>query len=182
MRDSSTHSVFRRPVMSLALAAALLATNAGCKDEGADDGTAKDEGKGGQGATETNVAPAPCKSDGECPKGIECVFHDEDAELGFCDVNEMHVKDAGADAGGDVSSSAPAPCDDSDDCPPGIECKSFDEGGPGFCDVGEMSVTPSSAAPAPCDSQDDCPPGVECKSFDGAGGPGFCNVSEMIAP
>ncbi|HKP64178.1 MAG TPA: hypothetical protein VJV78_45895 [Polyangiales bacterium] len=139
-------------------------------------------GSAGGKATETNVAPAPCDADDDCPAGIECYFPNGDAQTGFCDVNEMHVADAGSDRGGaPVSSAAPAPCNDDDDCPAGIECVSFD-GGPGFCHVEEMGISPSSATPAPCMSQDDCPAGIKCVSFAGADGPGFCDVNEMIAP
>ena len=127
-----------RNVISLVLAGALLAL-AGCKGED-DGGTAKDENQAGQGATETNVAPAPCKDDDDCPEGIACAFPEQGGDIGFCDVNEMVT---GEDSGPVVSTGAPALCNDAGDCPPGIECKSWSAaGGPGYCAVDEMVVEP----------------------------------------
>ena len=185
-----------RGAVALSVILACAVGLAACKDDDKDEGkTDPEPGKTGQEpgdqtkgsaggkATETNVAPAPCDADDDCPKGIECYFANEDDETGFCDVNEMHVADAGSDGGGaPVSSGAPAPCNDNDDCPAGIECVSFDGDGPGFCNVEEMGISPSSAAPAPCMKQEDCPPGIKCVSFNGDDGPGFCDVNEMIAP
>jgi hypothetical protein len=44
------------------------------------------------GATETNVAPAPCASDADCPDGVRCRHFSDDQTgsegPGFCDVGE----------------------------------------------------------------------------------------------
>jgi hypothetical protein len=39
------------------------------------------------GATETNVAAAPCMTDADCPEGVRCAIFG-DAGLGFCDVQD----------------------------------------------------------------------------------------------
>ena len=41
------------------------------------------------GATETNVVPAPCATDEDCPEGIACVYFDPDDENGHCDAEEL---------------------------------------------------------------------------------------------
>lgn len=170
--------------MALGLALALSTGVTGCKDED-DGGQASNEEDTGGGATETNVQPAPCDDDSDCPEGIECVVADG-AQNGFCNVNEMEVdagSDAGTDASSGTSSAAPAPCEDETDCPEGIACIIPDgEDGPGFCDVEEMGISPSSAAPAPCMSSDECPEGIDCVFPNGSDGFGFCDVNEMIAP
>jgi hypothetical protein len=172
-----------KQVRALLVLVLALVSVAGCQDEDGSKAQVEDDGEGS--AVETNVAPAPCDDGSDCPEGIECVFPSGEGQSGFCDVNEMGVADAGADAGdagGGVSSAAPAPCEDASDCPDGIECVLPDgEGGPGFCNVEEMGISPSSAAPAPCASDDDCPEGIACVSFNGEDGPGFCDVNEMIA-
>ena len=89
------------------------------------------------GATETNVAPALCVRDDDCPSGVACKTFDGGAADagGFCDVDEMTVVPGG---GAPVSSAAPAACESDDDCPAGIECVVLDGARVGFCDVTEM--------------------------------------------
>lgn len=169
----------------LGLALALSSGASACKDD--DGGNATNQDDTGGSATETNVQPAPCEDDGDCPPDIECVFATDDADVGFCNVNDVDVNvdggvDAGTDAGGATTSAAPAPCEDETDCPDGIACvHPSGSDGPGFCDVEEMSVTPSMGAAAPCVDDSECPEGIACVKFDESG-PGFCDVNEMIEP
>ncbi len=138
--------------------------------------------KGGDGATETNVAPAPCAGSDECPEGVECLFENPGDEMGYCDVAEAT---AGEDGSG-RSLGAPAPCAGSDECPEGVLCLFENPGDEfGYCDVAEVTVggdgsDQSLGAPAPCESVDDCPEGIECMKFDEAA-LGFCDVTEHSA-
>jgi hypothetical protein len=121
-------------------------------------------------ATETNVAPAPCKADSDCGDGGMCNPPLGPDQSRFCNVQETQAP---------TSSATPAPCSSNDDCGDEIQCVD------GFCDVEEMVVStpgPSSAAPAPCKVDSDCPNGIVCTHWSGANGPGFCNVMEHIAP
>jgi hypothetical protein len=114
-----------------ALVAALCGIGLGCADD--DRRPSRDPGGG---ATETNVAPAPCSSDDECPEGIDCLTLDG-GEVGFCDVNEMTVDTA--DGAVVTSNPLPAQCARPSDCPTGIECIFPNgPGSTGFCDVVEM--------------------------------------------
>lgn len=90
--------------LEVAVLVAAAMTFGGC---GRDDDRPS-TGAAGSGATETNVAPAPCSSHADCPDGIDCKFFDGGAADagGFCDVGEMEVTGGGAP----VSSAAPAPC------------------------------------------------------------------------
>ena len=130
-RTVAVVAVVSRIARDAALLAALGGLGLGCA--GDDRRASRDPGSG---ATETNVAPAPCNGADDCPEGIECVTFDGGEGPGFCDVNEMTVA---GDGGAVTSSAAPAPCARASDCPPGIACVSFDgPGSPGFCDVVEM--------------------------------------------
>lgn len=168
-------------VLALAMSLAFMGFVTGCKD---DSGPSTSSGGPGGGATETNATPAPCDTDDECPKGIDCIHPSGDDAKGICNVNEMEVDGGEADSSTGVSSAAPAPCTSQDECPEGIACVFLSgDSGPGFCDVDEMNVMPpSSASPAPCTSQSECPDGITCIFPSGAGTPGFCDVLEMQAP
>ena len=113
------------------LVAVIAAGGSACGRD--DDGPGK--GDPGGGATETNVAPAPCSSDDDCPSGVDCKGFDGGAPDagGFCDVNEMEVG-----GGAPVSSAAAALCENDSDCPEDVECVVFDGAKTGFCDVVEM--------------------------------------------
>ena len=105
----------------------VVGDTAGTGDRDGMVGDGAGAGAGMDGATETNVFPAPCNESLPCPDGIECIFINEEDTFGSCDVSEMST-----------SSATPAACETSEDCPAGIECISFSEGGPSFCDVSEM--------------------------------------------
>jgi hypothetical protein len=106
-----------------------------------------DEANTNTGGDVTSAAPALCETDTDCPQGIACITF-EGSEVGFCDVQEAVNDDAESGAndpnsgGAPISNAAPAPCASDADCPTGIACVSFDPGGPGHCDVGELAVTP----------------------------------------
>jgi hypothetical protein len=132
MKNQNT-SVVARLARPATLVAVLLGLGLGC---GSDD-RRPTMGEPGGGATETNVAPALCSRDEECPEGIECRTFDGGDGGGFCDVNEMSVEPA--DAGPVTTSPAPALCVRASDCPPGIECRFLNgQGSTGFCVVAEM--------------------------------------------
>ena len=63
------------------------------------------------GATETNLAPAVCTSDADCPTGVQCLYFHNDATgedgPGFCDVQ---------DTSSTTSSAVPALCEVDADC------------------------------------------------------------------
>lgn len=86
-------------------------------------------------ATETNVAPAPCKSDEDCGDAGVCNPPFGPDGLRFCNVDEMEVSTSGP------SSAAPAPCKDDGDCPKGVACVHWSgASGPGACDVVEHTA------------------------------------------
>lgn len=143
-----------RTLMALLIGIVLAA----CSSSGSGDGASSNQGNGssandeapdgvasggmaGDGATETNVAPAPCMTNADCPTGVDCVGADADG-TGYCDVAETLTGDpAASSSGGGASLGAPAPCNTSADCPEGIACVSFDGSeGPGYCDVNEMEA------------------------------------------
>lgn len=106
-----------------------------------------DEANTNTGGEVTSAAPALCETDEDCPQGIACVTF-EGSEVGFCDVQEAVTDDAEPGAndtnsnGAPISNAAPAFCASDAECPAGIACVSFDPGGPGHCDVGELAVVP----------------------------------------
>lgn len=107
----------------------LLGAACSSSDDSSDQSKNPSEEKG---ATETNVARAPCETDGDCPEGIDCVVAEGD-NSGFCDVEE-HV----AERIDGATSATPAPCESDADCPDAIACVfPSGSGGPGFCDVEE---------------------------------------------
>jgi hypothetical protein len=68
------------------LAVILLQACLGDDDAGGD---ATPAGARNSDATETNVAPAPCNSDADCPDDVRCRHFEAEgaAGPGFCDVN-----------------------------------------------------------------------------------------------
>jgi hypothetical protein len=153
-----TRSTYVLPI----LAALFLACSGGDDDGGSKQATGTPEPTGD--ATETNAAPAPCETDGDCPEGILCVhFHDDatgEEGPGFCNVTEH-------DATGSTSSGAPAPCTENADCgPEGLCLHTHDTDGAeglAFCRV-DASQCPSYCVGAEdkvCQSSADCD-GGEC--------------------
>ncbi len=137
------------------------------------------------GATETNVAPAPCESDDDCPEGVTCRAL-TDGDLKVCDLADVEVQDDTSSGSEDgdlpISAPVPAPCTSDADCPDGIECIALDGGDFKVCNIDDTQVQPpSSAAPAPCMSDDECPEGIACMRADGEDF-GFCAVDETIEP
>ena len=98
-----------------------------------DDSSNADEPMVPEGATETNVAPAPCNSNDDCPSGVACAKTSDDGP-GHCDVQETEVNS------GTPSLGAPAPCNSNDDCPSGVACAKTSDDGPGHCDVQETQA------------------------------------------
>jgi len=84
--------------MRLRATGLLLLSCAGCWAGSTDPEPTSTEPEGSnpaQGATETNVAPAPCETDGECP-GSRCVrfeLDDGSPGPGFCEAEELETED-----------------------------------------------------------------------------------------
>lgn len=97
----------------------------------------------GSGATETNVAPAACNSDTDCPSGIECVRSDP-SFAGYCNVNDMLGGSSAGTSGDDpsttpgISLGVPAACNTDTDCPAAVDCIKPDGAEVGYCNVNEM--------------------------------------------
>ena len=131
---------------------------AGCSSESSGGAHAKQ-------ATETNVTPAACNSDDECPSGVRCLhLHDDATNMdgpSFCEVKEKSNS---------TTSSTPAPCTKNVDCGPKGTCLHVH--GPDGADMFGYCRTDNLVCPRFCDEVN----GAVCES-DADCGSSNCGVA-----